>query len=163
MKFEPQVEGNNPFLCRNLVKIRPTVWALEGSKIWKITNTQLAAAVASADQSSSDQSSCHFFGKTHLMNTRWRVDCVIAKVDPSKSADCGQNQLMLIGAPYFYGKNEFGAKICQVYGQLLVTENRIFAGNSWPSGLQNFDDKLIFYIKIWCHKKSADLDNKQLI
>ena len=59
MKIEPQVEGKKEFLCRNLVKIRPTVWALEGSKVLKKTFTQLAAAVASADQSSSDQSSCH--------------------------------------------------------------------------------------------------------
>ena len=33
MKIEPQVEGKKEFLCRNLVKIRPTVWALEGSKV----------------------------------------------------------------------------------------------------------------------------------
>ena len=39
-------------------------------KVFKMGNTQLAAAVESADQSSSDQSSCHFFGKTHLMNTK---------------------------------------------------------------------------------------------
>ena len=51
-----------------------------------MTNTQLAAAVASADQSSSDQSSCHFFGKAHLPTQNHGWGCVIAKVEPSKSS-----------------------------------------------------------------------------
>ena len=50
----------------------------------------------------------------------------------SKSTVCGPNQLIGVGAPYFYMEDEFGTKICQVYGQLLPAENRIPAGNSWP-------------------------------
>ena len=55
---------------------------------------------------------------------------MIAKVDPSKSAFGGKNQLILVGAPYFNTENEFGTKIFQVYGQLLPAENRIPVGNS---------------------------------
>ena len=55
---------------------------------------------------------------------------MIAKVDPSKSAVCGPNQLIWVGAPYFYVENEFDTKICQVNGQLLPAEKQIPVGNS---------------------------------
>ena len=55
---------------------------------------------------------------------------MIAKVDPSKSAVGGKNQLILVQAPYFYVENEFGTNFFMQTGQLFPTGILFSAGNS---------------------------------
>ena len=48
---------------------------------------------------------------------------MIAKADPSKSAVCGPNQLILVGAPYFYVENEFGTNFLRILVSCCLQES----------------------------------------
>ena len=126
-------------------------------------NTQVAAADESADQSWSDQGGCHFFGHTHSPIEYDGWGCVIAKVDPSKSAVCGPNQLISLGHYIFIQKVNLTPKFVRCIVSCCLQETGIFAGNSWPVFYKVLMTNWFSSQKYGTLKKSADLDNKQLI
>ena len=68
---------------------------------------------------------------------------MIAKVDHSKSAVCGPNQLILVRAPYIYEENHFGTN----FFSILVSQCRqksCFLLATADKNAEKIDAKMIF-------------------
>ena len=128
----------------------------------------MAATDASADQFGSGLGGSHFLATNCFWHHFEGWGCVTAKVDTSKSAVCGPNQLISLG-PLFLCRKSIWQQNIVVDWSAVACRKQDFCRQQLTKHRKNCSAKLIFYIKIrgpkeisWFGPQTADLEGSTL-